>query len=67
MSLFPHKRPGTATTPVSEPAKGVKTKIKKTPPSIIDIDVSIEDRGYDPYDVSPREKEKRGKNDKWSF
>lgn len=34
-----------------------------------EIDVSVEDRGYNPYDVTPRDDEttRRRHRDKWSF
>lgn len=35
--------------------------------SVHDMDVSREDRGYDPYDTSPRDNVARNKNKKFSF
>lgn len=68
MPLFSRKtRRDGVKPPAPRPAQGGKQSANESPPNTTDMDVSREDRGYDPYDVSPREKAKRGKTDKWSF
>lgn len=71
MTLFPrrHRRKAerTPVVPKGDARKAAAKKKKNKTSSVQDMDVSREDRGYDPYDTSPREKISRGKVDKWSF
>lgn len=49
-------------------AKPAPAKPGKKPQGNDNFDVSIEDRGYDPYDVTPRDDDtRRRQRDKWSF